>query len=122
MSEYTEGELKMFYQDGKLYLECDAPSGIVRLAEMTMGHRNDSIADAEEIINRWNAFEKDFRVDLVANAEKTKQQRDDLLEAVKYLMGDKSSDVIAHRLTLTGTKVQRIIAIVAAIANCKPQK
>jgi len=48
-----------------------------------------------------------------------KQQRDDLLEAVNYLMGDKPSDVIARQLTLTRTKVQRIIAIVAAIAKCE---
>ncbi len=54
----SEGKLELFYQDGKLYLECDAPQGKVRIAEMAMGHRKDSGQDAAELVLRWNAFEE----------------------------------------------------------------
>lgn len=57
MSKHTEGKLELFYQDGKLYLECDTASGKVRLAEMSMGHRRDSGQDAAELVRRWNAHE-----------------------------------------------------------------
>ena len=55
MSEFTKGEMEIFFQDGKMYLECNAPSGKVRLAEMMMGHRTDSVDDAEELVRRWNS-------------------------------------------------------------------
>lgn len=70
MAEFTKGKLEIFFQDGKLYLECDTPMGKVRLAEMAMGHRTDSVADAEELVHRWNGYP-----DL-------KQQRDDLRDTL----------------------------------------
>ena len=76
MSEFTKDEMEIFFQDGKMYLECNAPSGKVRLAEMTMGHRTDSVADAEELVRRWNsqpdlleALEKIYECGSIMKAE-----------------------------------------------------
>ncbi len=52
--EHTEGKLELHYQGGRVYLECNTPQGKVRVAEMVMGWRTDSNADAKYIIKCWN--------------------------------------------------------------------
>jgi len=82
---------------------------------------SEKIFSGENSKDFWRAVRK-AQIDILyyygCKAQEVEQQRDDLLEACKYLIGDKASDVIAHRLCLTGTKIQKIMAIIAAIAKC----
>lgn len=85
---HTKGELEIFYQDGKVYLECDAHQGKVRIAEITMGHRTDSVSDAEELVRRWNAIEQQPPA-----GEFTKLWRERLENAVSlYKMGKSAEE------------------------------
>ena len=50
-----KGEMEIFSKKGKMFLECNMPSGKVRIAEIIMPHRTDSVQDAKEIFRRWNS-------------------------------------------------------------------
>lgn len=86
------------------------------------GSQKKKTALAKEIVRRWNAFEEDYRVDLVVNAEKVKQQRDDLLEVLNkygYHRDDCNLCSLIPCVKKNGKKVGCTCGFEAAIAKCE---
>ena len=103
MSKHTKSKLELFYQDGKLYLECDAPQGKVRIAEMSMGHRTDSIQDAEHIKFCWNS------------CDTLTKQRDDLLAACEALV--KAGKYFSSTNETTAKFTAKMLGIIIPLAR-----
>ena len=57
MSEHTKGKLEIIGKGHHAYLDCLAASGPVRLVEIMMPHRFDSMVDAKHLKLCWNSHD-----------------------------------------------------------------